>query len=488
MSVSFVSLFNVRHFLNDRVRRELSPMKTIDQKIKDRLKAVSDPNSYEMWLKNLDFSMDGDILNIKAPAAFSMAMVRELFSEQIAKVSQEILSKEVKVRFEFDKASPAAAEKTSGEKASKANGHPVEKSQKSPPGKSNPTYFEIEPQTDLKLNPKFTFSTFVIGKNNQFACAAAKAVIQSPGVTYNPLFIYGNTGLGKTHLMQAIGHGVKEQDRRKKVVYMPCEEFTNLMIEAIQKGTMPAFRARFRKVDILMVDDIQFLAKKEQTQEEFFNTFNALYNEHKQIVLSSDFQPKDLTNLQQRLVSRFEWGLVTDIQPPSYETRVSILNKKCELSNLRISEEVIHFLSENIVDNVRQMEGALNRVYTYAKLVGKILTVDLTREFLKDLIKTEKAKRITVDQIQNQVVKFYDITLVQLQGPKRLKNYALPRQVAMYLSRSLTDLSLPEIGMAFGGRDHTTVLHAYRKIEGQIKTENRLRQEIDSLTQLLVPN
>jgi len=466
-------------------------MKTIDQKIKDRLKGISDPNAYEMWLKNLDFNMDGDTLHVKAPAAFSMTMVRELFSEQISKVSQEIHTKEVKVLFEFDK-SHSGNQAQIPEKIPTdfpvENESSIEKAHKNLKTKTNPTYFEIEPQTDLKLNPKFTFNTFVIGKNNQFACAAAKAVIQSPGVTYNPLFIYGNTGLGKTHLMQAIGHGVKEQDRKKKVVYLSCEEFTNLMIEAIQKGTMPAFRARFRKVDILMVDDVQFLAKKEQTQEEFFNTFNALYNEHKQIVLSSDFQPKDLMNLQQRLVSRFEWGLVTDIQPPSYETRVSILNKKCELSNLHIPEEVIYFLSENIVDNVRQMEGALNRVYTYSRLVGKTLTVDLTREFLKDLIKTEKTKRITVDQIQNQVVKFYNITLIQLQGPKRLKNYALPRQVAMYLSRSLTDLSLPEIGMAFGGRDHTTVLHAYRKIEGQIQSDKRLRQEVDSLNQVIVPN
>ncbi len=466
-------------------------MKTIDQKIKDRLKGISDPNAYEMWLKNLDFNMDGDTLHVKAPAAFSMTMVRELFSEQISKVSQEIHTKEVKVLFEFDKSHSGNQAQISEKIPTDfpvENESSIEKAHKNLKTKTNPTYFEIEPQTDLKLNPKFTFNTFVIGKNNQFACAAAKAVIQSPGVTYNPLFIYGNTGLGKTHLMQAIGHGVKEQDRKKKVVYLSCEEFTNLMIEAIQKGTMPAFRARFRKVDILMVDDVQFLAKKEQTQEEFFNTFNALYNEHKQIVLSSDFQPKDLMNLQQRLVSRFEWGLVTDIQPPSYETRVSILNKKCELSNLHIPEEVIYFLSENIVDNVRQMEGALNRVYTYSRLVGKTLTVDLTREFLKDLIKTEKTKRITVDQIQNQVVKFYNITLIQLQGPKRLKNYALPRQVAMYLSRSLTDLSLPEIGMAFGGRDHTTVLHAYRKIEGQIQSDKRLRQEVDSLNQVIVPN
>jgi chromosomal replication initiator protein len=463
-------------------------MKVFDQKIKDRLKEITDPNSYEMWLKNLDFTMEKDTLHVKAPAAFSMTMVRELFSERIAKVSQEVHSKEIKVIFDFDKNSTGnAVEKKAQGDQDLLKATSMEKSTKNLVDKTNHTnYFEIEPHTDLKLNPKFTFNTFVIGKNNQFACAAAKAVIQSPGVTYNPLFIYGNTGLGKTHLMQAIGHGVKEQDKRKKVVYMPCEEFTNLMIEAIQKGTMSAFRARFRKVDILMVDDIQFLAKKEQTQEEFFNTFNALYNEHKQIVLSSDFQPKELIHLQQRLVSRFEWGLVTDIQPPAYETRVSILNKKCELSNLRIPEEVIHFLSENIVNNVRQMEGALNRVYTYAKLLGKILTVDLTREFLKDLIKTEKAKRITVDHIQNQVVKFYNITLLQLQGPKRLKNYALPRQVAMYLSRTLTDLSLPEIGMAFGGRDHTTVLHAYRKIERQIQTDKRLHQEIDSLNQVLL--
>jgi chromosomal replication initiator protein len=306
--------------------------------------------------------------------------------------------------------------------------------------------------------------------------------VHSLGSSYNPLFIYGKTGLGKTHLMQAIGHEVMSQDARKKVVYLPCEEFMNQMIDAIRKNTMQKFRSKFRKVDILMLDDIQFLAKKEQTQEEFFNTFNALYHDHKQIVLTSDCAPKDLVNLQERLVSRFEWGLVTDVQPPSFETRVSILRKKCELSRLKVSMEVIHFLSEHFKENVRQMEGALNRVYTYSRLINKPLDVILAREILKDLIKSEKAKRITIEEILQKVGQFYKITILQMQGPKRLKNFVFPRQVAMYISRNLTDLSLPEIGDAFGGRDHTTVLHACRTIKRKMENSQVLKDEINRIS------
>ncbi|MBN2144735.1 MAG: chromosomal replication initiator protein DnaA, partial [Candidatus Aureabacteria bacterium] len=358
-------------------------MKSSIEKLKEKLKDLIEPQSYEMWIKPLHYHFTDHQITVMCSSDFSANLIKERYGSIIKTLMEELTRKKIEITYSIESSAD------------------MEDSIKTV--KHTNSYFEIEPNSDLKLCPKFNFSTFVVGKNNQLACAAAKAVASNPGTTYNPLFIYGATGLGKTHLMQAIGHEVKKNDKKKKVVYIPCEEFTNQMIESIQKGTTASFRTRFRKVDILMVDDVQFLAKKEQTQEEFFNTFNALYHDRKQIILTSDCQPKDMTHLQQRLVSRFEWGLVTDIQPPPLETRISILTKKCELSNLKVPHEVIVFLSENIMDNVRQIEGALNKVYTYAKLVKRELTIDLAREVLKDLIRTEKTKRISIEEVQRHV-------------------------------------------------------------------------------------
>lgn len=437
------------------------------EKVKGRLKEINDPNTYKLWLSNLKFEFTDQTMSVTTTSEFAKEMIKDRFSDQLKSILKDITAENFKLKFKwehFDSKEPSKKEEV------------FEK-------KNSGNYFEILPDNDLKLCPKFTFDSFVVGKNNQLASAAAKAVVNSPGMAYNPLFIYGKTGLGKTHLMQAIGHEMIRMDKRKKVAYLPCEGFTNLMIEAIKGSRMEKFRAKFRKVDILMIDDIQFLAKKEQTQEEFFNTFNELYHDHKQIVLTSDCPPKELQNLQERLVSRFEWGLVTDIQPPAFETCVSILTKKCELSHLSVPFEVLQFLAEHFNENVRQMEGALNRVYTYSKLINQPLNLILAKEILKDLIKPEKSKRITIDEILQHVGKYYNITLLQLQGPKRLKNYAFPRQVAMYLSRNLTDMSLPEIGNAFGGRDHTTVLHACKKIEDKVLKDDKLKNEINVISQ-----
>ncbi|EKD28907.1 MAG: hypothetical protein ACD_79C00166G0002 [uncultured bacterium] len=450
------------------------------EQLQKNLKQLNDPNTYNMWLRTLKLEEKDDAINITTTSKFSVTMIKDKFSSQISSILEKITGKQYKLKFKWENVPQENLMEEINDQESQIT---VKKDESK---SENLGFFEINPKNDLKLSPKFTFESFVVGKNNQLASAAANAVVNSLGSSYNPLFIYGKTGLGKTHLMQAIGHAVQEQDKKKKVIYLPCEEFMNLMIEAIQKSSMQKFRLRFRKVDILMIDDIQFLAKKEQTQEEFFNTFNALYNEHKQIVLTSDSPPKDLTNLQERLVSRFEWGLVTDIQPPSYETRISILRKKCELSHLKVNNEVIDFLAEHFKDNVRQMEGALNRVYTYAKFLNKPLSVELASENLKDLIKSDNTKRITVEEILQKVGQYYSVTMLQLQGPKRLKNYAFPRQVAMYISRNLTDLSLPEIGSAFGGRDHTTVIHACKKISEEMGKNNKLRNEIDIISQLII--
>jgi chromosomal replication initiator protein len=443
-------------------------MKNLVDKLKEKLKDSIETQSYEMWIKPLHYTFSEHQISIISSSDFSCNLIKERYGSLIKKIVENLSASKIELHFS---SGPFPVEETGVPPAAP---------------KQNNSYFEIEPHSDYKLCSKFNFETFVVGKNNQLACAAAKAVSTNPGTVYNPLFIYGNTGLGKTHLMQAIGHEVKKNDKKKKVVYIPCEEFTNQMIESIQKGTTAHFRSRFRKVDILMVDDIQFLAKKEQTQEEFFNTFNALYHDRKQIILTSDCQPKDMTHLQQRLVSRFEWGLVTDVQPPSLETRISILTKKSELSNLKVPYEVIVFLSENIMDNVRQIEGALNKVYTYAKLVKMELTVDLAREVLKDLIRSDKTKRISIQEVQQQVSSFYGISMSQLLSPKRLKNFSFPRQVSMYICRNCTDFSLPEIGNAYGGRDHTTVLHACRKMKLEIEKNTKLKEEINSISHALM--
>ena len=440
------------------------------EKVKSRLQDLNDPNTYSLWLSNLKMENNDNTLTFISTSEFAKNMIRDRFSDQIKTVLNEMSMKHYKLKFKW-------------ENPEEKNEEAPKKAEAKEPKNNSSNYLEVNPSShELKLSPKFNFDTFVVGKNSQLAAAAAKAVVNALGSTYNPLFIYGKTGLGKTHLMQAIGHEVLQQNNKKKIIYLPCEGFTNLMIEAITNRKMEKFRAKFRKVDILMIDDIQFLAKKEQTQEVFFNTFNELYQDHKQIVLTSDCPPKEMTHLQERLVSRFEWGLVTDIQPPSFETRVSILKKKSELSHLSVPMEVLEFLAEHFDQNVRQMEGALNRVYTYSKLIGKALNLELARDVLKDLIKTEKIRRITIEDILQQVGKFYNITMLQMQGPKRLKNYAFPRQVAMYCARSMTDLSLPEIGQAFGGRDHTTVLHACKKINEQITGDTKLKEEIESLT------
>jgi chromosomal replication initiator protein len=332
-----------------------------------------------------------------------------------------------------------------------------------------------------RLNPMFNFESFVVGSNNRLAHSAAVAVAQAPGKAYNPLFIYGGVGLGKTHLMQAIGHFVRQRNNHKKVVYITCEEFTNLLITSILKGNTIDFRNKFRTIDILLIDDIQFLGKKESTQEEFFHTFNTLYDSHKQIVVSSDKPPKEISNIEERLVSRFEWGLAADLQPPDFETRVAILRKKAETKGIQIKDEIINFIAETIKSNIRTLEGALIRVYSYSNFNEVPLDLDIAEEAIQDLIKNETTFRINIDSIQEVVASFYNINIHDLKSKKRPRFIALPRQVAMYLSRKYTDYSLPEIGKQFGGRDHTTVIHAYRKIEDNINKDDSLRISVSKI-------
>jgi chromosomal replication initiator protein len=328
------------------------------------------------------------------------------------------------------------------------------------------------------MNPRNTFESFVVGSNNQFAHAAALAVAQSPAKTYNPLFVHGGVGLGKTHLMQAIGQHISSKGKGTKVIYISSERFTNEFIEAIQNNTLVKFRKRYRQADVLLIDDIQFLADKGRTQEEFFHTFNTLYDGHKQIVLSSDRPPAEISSLEARLVSRFEWGMTAELQPPDIETRVAILRKKAQSLHIKLDNQILEFLAERIRTNVRRLEGALMRVASYASLSGRDLTPDAIEHLLKDILQEEARRTITIDQIQRRVAEHYDVRLADMTSKRRPANIAFPRQIAMYLARERTKSSLSEIGEAFGGRDHGTVLHAHRLVKGRMLEDEKVRQVI----------
>ncbi len=332
------------------------------------------------------------------------------------------------------------------------------------------------------LNPRNTFSSFVVGANNEFAHAACSAVAAGPGKTYNPLFIYSGVGLGKTHLMHAIGHQVLANKKNAKVMYITSEQFTNDFIEAIQTNTLAKFRKRYRQAEVLLIDDIQFLADKGRTQEEFFHTFNALFDGHKQIVLSSDRPPSEIANLESRLVSRFEWGLTAEMQPPDVETRTAILRKKSEGMQVKLAPEIINFLAEKIRTNVRRLEGALMRVASYASLnEGKMPSIERIEMLLKDILQEEARRAVTIEQIQRRVAEHFDVRIADMTSKRRPANIAFPRQIAMYLSRELTRSSLSEIGDAFGGRDHGTVLHAHRQVRDKMSKDDRTRQVVSFL-------
>lgn len=342
---------------------------------------------------------------------------------------------------------------------------------------------QIIPQnkTIKSLNPKYTFQSFVIGESNRFAHAASLAVAETPAKAYNPFFIYGGVGLGKTHLMHAIGHYVLTNNYNTNVVYLSSETFTNEFINSIRDNKTVNFRNKYRNIDVLLIDDIQFLAGKEQTQEEFFHTFNALHENNKQIIISSDRPPKEIPTLEERLRSRFEWGLITDIQPPDFETRVAILRKKARNENTEISNDVILYIAETIDSNIRELEGAFIRVIAYSSLSEKNICANLAREALKDIIQKKTKHSITVEVIQKITSDYFNITVDEIKSKKRTKMLTLPRQIAMYISRELTEESLPNIGELFGGKDHTTVLHGYKKIKNEKEEDENLKHTIDNI-------
>lgn len=356
----------------------------------------------------------------------------------------------------------------------------VDQSPEPSPTPTSGTNGTAEPGFATILSPRYVFDTFVVGRSNQFSHAAAKAVAEDPARTYNPLFIYGGAGLGKTHIMQAIGNHVLRSQPRQLVVYVSAENFMNEMISSIKENDRLSFRRKYRGVDLLLIDDIQFLEGKEATQEEFFHTFNALYGSHKQIVLTSDRPPKELRALEDRLISRFEWGLVTDIQPPDLETRMAILRKKAEDDRIDIDYDVTEFIAKNVKSNIRELEGCLIRLLAFASITGQEISLSLAQQVLRDTI-SRTIVPVTIDSIQSAVANSYNLSTQQLIGPKRTKTIALPRQIAMYLSRTMTASSLVEIGRSFGGRDHSTVLHAVDKIERLQGDDTTIKMSIERL-------
>ncbi|WP_062201399.1 chromosomal replication initiator protein DnaA [Massilibacterium senegalense] len=426
---------------------------------------VSKP-SFETWFKQTSaHALLEDSIVVSAPNEFTKGWLESRYSEFISQIIEDLTGAPLEIKFtappgdgekEFDLEAPKPMINVDGTES---------------------------PDAKTMLNPKYTFDTFVIGQGNRFAHAASLAVAEAPAKAYNPLFIYGGVGLGKTHLMHAIGHYVIEHKPNAKVVYLASEKFTNEFINSIRDNKTVEFRNKYRNVDVLLIDDIQFLAGKEQTQEEFFHTFNALHEESKQIVISSDRPPKEIPTLEDRLRSRFEWGLITDITPPDLETRIAILRKKAKAEGLDIPNEVMLYIANQIDTNIRELEGALIRVVAYSSLNKKDINASLAAEALKDIIPSQKPRVVTVHDIQRVVGEQYQVKLEDFQAKKRTKSVAFPRQIAMYLSRELTDLSLPKIGDEFGGRDHTTVIHAHEKITNLMKEDPTFQEEIENLIQ-----
>lgn len=418
---------------------------------------------FNTWIKCIEpYSIVQDSIYLIVPNEFTKGILEARYKDLLSNAVKLVCSKKLEIKFILPGEEPL---KNNQDTSPAVKGKEKEKD-------------EIYNST---LNPRYTFDTFVVGNSNRFAHAASLAVAEAPAKAYNPLFIYGGVGLGKTHLMHAIGHYVLNTTPNARVVYVTSEKFTNELINSIKDDKNTEFRSKYRNVDILLVDDIQFIAGKERTQEEFFHTFNTLYEANKQIIISSDRPPKEIPTLEDRLCSRFEWGLISDIQPPDFETRIAILKKKADVEHLNVPNEVMVYIANKIQSNIRELEGALIRIVAFSSLTNKEISVELATEALKDII-SNKSKQITISSIQDIVSSYFNLRIDDFKSKRRTKNVAYPRQIAMYLSRKLTDISLPKIGEEFGGRDHSTVIHAYEKITSELEKDTGLKETLDELT------
>lgn len=432
--------------------------------LKDELTEIS----FNTWIKTIEpISIENNTIQLGTPADFNKGILETRYSSLIQNAIIQVTSK----RYELDFVVYSKDAEKDFEKK-----------------KQNQTSANYEDNGTMLLNPKYTFDTFVIGNGNRLAHAASVAVSEAPAKAYNPLFLYGGVGLGKTHLMHAIGHYILNQNTGQKVLYVSSEKFTNELINAIKDDRNEEFRSKYRSIDILLIDDIQFIGGKERTQEEFFHTFNALYEANKQIIISSDKPPKEITTLEERLRSRFEWGLIADIQPPDLETRIAILRKKAQLENFVVPGDVLAFIAENIASNIRELEGALNRIIAYSSLTNSEINIEFASEALKEILAANKIKTINSSTIIDTVSRYYDLKPDDFISKKRNREISFPRQIAMFLCRQLTDMSLPQIGDAFGGRDHTTVIHAIEKISKELDHNSELRRSIEELKRNLTGN
>jgi chromosomal replication initiator protein len=452
---------------------------------------------FDTWIKaTVPLSLNDTYLEIGTPSQFIKDWIETRYSSMIQNTVQAVTNKSLIIKFinlDLEKEKPVIEtpppDPNFPSQRSFVPSVSVSPSYSNGRGTSSIDYHRrnnSSPEDFItSLNPKYTFESFVIGNSNRFAHAASLAVAEVPAKVYNPFFIYGGVGLGKTHLMHAIGHRIRQNHPHMKVLYISSEKFTNELINSIRDGNPESFRQKYRNMDVLLVDDIQFLSKKEHTQEEFFHTFNTLHEANKQIIISSDRAPREIPTLEDRLRSRFEWGLITDIQPPDLETRIAILRKKAILENLKVPNDIMVYIAGRIDNNIRELEGALIRVMAYSSLTGQSMDMDLATEALKDIFPNGRPKQITMELIQQVVANYFKLRQEELLAKKRTRNVAYPRQIAMYLCRELTETSLPRIGEMFGGRDHTTVIHAYDKINREKNEDAKLINIIKELTRRL---
>jgi len=431
------------------------------------------PHNFSTWLKPLVFiSIEKEMVTIEVPNRFFYDWINENYRKILEKTMSDLGAANYQIKILID-------EKKKQDKIIENKEKKYKEIVKKPKNKKLENHFQ-------NLNNKYTFESFVSGPSNQFAHAAAMAVANNPATTYNPLFIYGGVGLGKTHIVHSIGNEIITKNRDIKVCYYSSEKFMNELINSLRYAKMDEFRNKFRSMDVLLIDDIQFLAGKERTQEEFFHTFNALYESHKQIVVTSDKFPKEMPGLEERLRSRFEWGLIADIQTPDIETKQAILNMKADQNRINLPEDVAYFLATTVTSNVRELEGYLIRIGAYASLTSTPITLGMAKEVLKDIL-VEQNKEVTVEAIQKLVANHFHIKTSEIKSSKRLKNLVLPRQISMYISRKLTSSSFPEIGSKFGGKDHSTIIHAIKKIEKKMEEDIQLKTTIEKLMNNLAP-
>jgi chromosomal replication initiator protein len=432
------------------------------------IEKVLTPQTFNTWIRPIKFlSSSNNLIELAVPNKFIQEWVVEKYLGMIQEAVSSLTEANYQIEFKISESSDPLKATAISEKTSADSYQQVKDKARNNDVVSN-------------LNPKYTFETFVCGASNQFAHAAAQAVANNPASSYNPLFIYGGVGLGKTHLLIAIGNHILQKNKKARVSYYTSEKFMNELINCLRYNKMEQFRNKFRSMDVLLIDDVQFIAGKERTQEEFFHTFNSLYESHKQIVVTSDKFPKEIPGLEERLRSRFEWGLIADIQPPETETKVAILKKKAELDSIMLTDDVALFLASSATSNVRELEGMLIRLGAFSSLTGNAISLNMAREVLKDII-VDKSKEITVEMIQKHVADYFKLKISELKSDKRLKALVVPRQIAIYLCRDLTKCSYPEIGEKFGGKDHSTIIHSFKKIDNLIPQNMEIKNTIETL-------